>query len=64
MFLYLFSFINYSNKNSKNTKIYNSDNFVDLELGLKKNNSLSTPLSTPLSTNPKNNKFFPTILIH
>ncbi len=65
MFFYLFSFFSQTNK----TKIYNSDNFIDLELGLglgiglKENNSLSTPLSTPLSNYPKNNKFFPTILI-
>lgn len=61
MFFYLFSFFSQTNK----TKIYNSNKFIDLELGLglKENNSLSNPLSNPLSTNPKNNKFFPTILI-
>lgn len=66
MFFYLFSFFSQTSK----TKIYNSDNFTDnfidleLGLGLKENSSLSAPLSTPLSTNPKNNNFFPTILIH
>jgi len=38
MFYYLFSFLSQTN----NTKIYNSDQFIDLELGLKENISLST----------------------
>jgi len=57
MFFYLFSIFS----NSNNTKIYNSDNslnFIDLELGLKENSSLSSSLSQ------KNNKFFPTIIIN
>lgn len=50
---------------SNNTKIFNSDNsdnFIDIELGLTDNNSFSDSLSASLST--KNNKFFPTIIIN
>jgi hypothetical protein len=50
MFFYLFSFLSQSN----NTNINNFDQFIDLELGLKENNPLST----------KNNKNLPTIIIH
>lgn len=50
MFFYLFSFLSQSN----NTNINNFDQFIDLELGLKENVSLST----------KNNKNLPTIIIH
>ena len=52
MFFYLFSFFS-------QTKIYNSDNFIDLELGIPQNISLSTKKGTK-----KNYKNFPTILIH
>lgn len=52
MFFYIFSLL----KQNNHTKIYNSDNFVDLELGLglKENYSLSS----------KNYNFLPTIIIH
>lgn len=61
MFFYLFSILSNYN-NSKNTKIFNSDNsdnFVDLELGLNFSDYNST-----FSYLKKNNKILPTIIIH